>query len=280
MSPNHYTLIPRPSSSRLRRTKRATIVAIGMLSLWLPVAHGHGAPDESHWPATRPGGQGCGGSVYTRQGQSFVMKSDTLVAIDLFLGVHVGILPPGGVAVTVTLRDTDVWGSALASESMHLERDGPYLRHLHVDFQAPITNVAGSRLYIEFMHPGLPRPVITWQRTLYDRYPGGEGRTCYGDVNGPGRFSDNLPSPDFLFRAYAPAIVSPEICPHIYGRVPDTAIAVAYANPHLLRGYGQPRNAALAPGRFNPMRRWITLERLSVPFHPVFNPLVLRADCP
>jgi hypothetical protein len=70
------------------------------------------------------------------------------------------------------------------------------------------------------------------------------------------------------------------VCSFIRGRVPDAAINDALANPARYAGWLQLRDPGKPPGPFNPRRDCLTLERISVPFHPVHNTIVWRAGCP
>ena len=69
------------------------------------------------------------------------------------------------------------------------------------------------------------------------------------------------------------------VCRILQRRVPPVVIADAVANPEQYQGWLQPRNPNAPVGPANPLRTCLTLQRLSVPYHPMWNPVVWRAGC-
>jgi hypothetical protein len=70
------------------------------------------------------------------------------------------------------------------------------------------------------------------------------------------------------------------VCEFILNRVPPVAIAAAIANPQLVNGFGERSVPGLPPSPFNPPRRWLTIQSVSLPYHQLYNGLVYKAGCP
>lgn len=74
--------------------------------------------------------------------------------------------------------------------------------------------------------------------------------------------------------------LNPKACPSLENKVPTDVIASALANPSSVLGWGMPSNPSLPPSRYNPYRTWLTLQRPSTPYHPLFNSVEFKAGCP
>lgn len=72
----------------------------------------------------------------------------------------------------------------------------------------------------------------------------------------------------------------PCICQLARQAAPRAAIDAAVADPAGVAGWRQPLDPNKPVGRFNPLRECLSLQRASVPYHPLFNPLAWRAGCP
>ncbi len=70
------------------------------------------------------------------------------------------------------------------------------------------------------------------------------------------------------------------VCRQIRARVPASAITATLADPASISGWRQPLDPGKPVGPYNPLRECLTLQRLAVPFHPLFNPLQWHAGCP
>jgi ligand-binding sensor domain-containing protein len=70
------------------------------------------------------------------------------------------------------------------------------------------------------------------------------------------------------------------ICQLARQAAPRAAIDAAVADPASVAGWRQPLDPNKPVGRFNPLRECLSLQRASVPYHPLFNPLAWRAGCP
>lgn len=76
------------------------------------------------------------------------------------------------------------------------------------------------------------------------------------------------------------AVAGPCICQLARQAAPRAAIDAAVADPASVAGWRQPLDPNKPVGRFNPLRECLSLQRASVPYHPLFNPLTWRAGCP
>ena len=72
----------------------------------------------------------------------------------------------------------------------------------------------------------------------------------------------------------------PCICQLARQAAPRAAIDAAVADPAGVAGWRQPLDPNKPVGRFNPLRECLSLQRASVPYHPLFNPLAWRVGCP
>jgi ligand-binding sensor domain-containing protein len=75
-------------------------------------------------------------------------------------------------------------------------------------------------------------------------------------------------------------VVASCVCTFIRGRVPDVVISDAVANPQRITGWMQLRDPNKHESPYNPRRTCLSIERISVPYNPVHNPVVWRAGCP
>jgi hypothetical protein len=76
------------------------------------------------------------------------------------------------------------------------------------------------------------------------------------------------------------AVPTGPVCPQIVGRVPQAAIDDAVANPSAVSGYNQPQDPGKPVGPYNPLRTWLSVHNLSMPYNPVSNRLVYKPGCP
>lgn len=74
--------------------------------------------------------------------------------------------------------------------------------------------------------------------------------------------------------------LGPEVCDYILPRVPPAAIAQAIAQPDTIGGWGMLCQPNLPPSPWNIERDRLALARASAPYHPNFNPLVYKCQCP
>ena len=72
----------------------------------------------------------------------------------------------------------------------------------------------------------------------------------------------------------------PGVCAYILPRVPPAAIAQAVADPQKVGGWGMLCQPNLPPSPWNIERDRLALLRASTPYHPQFNPLVYKCQCP
>lgn len=71
----------------------------------------------------------------------------------------------------------------------------------------------------------------------------------------------------------------PCVCQVTRRAVPPAVIADAVANPGSIAGWRQPLDPNKPEGPLNPPRECLGLQRATVPFHPMFNPLIWRVGC-
>jgi hypothetical protein len=71
-----------------------------------------------------------------------------------------------------------------------------------------------------------------------------------------------------------------EACTFVNNRAPAAAIADALANPDGVPGWGMLCNPSVPPSRINVLRTWLSLQNISMPYHPVGNGLVYKCRCP
>ncbi len=76
------------------------------------------------------------------------------------------------------------------------------------------------------------------------------------------------------------AAAGPCICRLAREAAPRAAIDAAVADPAGVAGWRQPLDPNKPVSRFNPLRECLSLQRASVPYHPLFNPLAWRVGCP
>ncbi len=74
--------------------------------------------------------------------------------------------------------------------------------------------------------------------------------------------------------------LQPGVCAFILNRVPPVAIAAAIANPDSTGGWGERAVPGLPASPFNPPRHWLTIQSVSLPYHPLYNGLIYKAGCP
>ena len=74
--------------------------------------------------------------------------------------------------------------------------------------------------------------------------------------------------------------LSASVCRLILRKVPPAAIAAAMANPSTVPGWERPCRSNLPPGPWNGKARTLSLRRLSVQYHDLYNPLVFACGCP
>jgi hypothetical protein len=241
----------------------------------------HGVPDQINIHADRIGAASCHGWIggeIPKSGQRFVMDADTLVAMDLSLGIIPALTPPGGVMLKIHVRLTDLRGPVVATAE-RLEPKPPHrtmvLAHFDLD-PALEKGVASRPLYVELEFPrstdGSASP-IGWYGQAGNPYPRGTGVLCYSESVPP---SPNDPERDFEFRALSAV----NVCPQLARRVPAAALSWALNNAESVRGFGQRRVEGLPPGPHNPVRQWLTVQTWGLPYHPMFNPLVFKVGCP
>ncbi|MFN2114370.1 MAG: hypothetical protein ACK2T6_01570 [Anaerolineae bacterium] len=72
----------------------------------------------------------------------------------------------------------------------------------------------------------------------------------------------------------------PMECPQLEGKAPPQVIADALANPSTVAGWLKPVNPNMPAGPANPLKHWLSLGNLGVPWHPVYNDVEYKAGCP
>jgi hypothetical protein len=115
----------------------------------------------------------------------------------------------------------------------------------------------------------------------------GAGPAATNTPPGPGA-TPTLPPPITAPPPGTPSPTAPppaagaQACPQLtaWRLAPDAVIADALANPGRYFGWQQPNNPAIAPGPYNPVRRFLSLAAPGKPYHPLFNTLVWKAGCP
>jgi ligand-binding sensor domain-containing protein len=70
------------------------------------------------------------------------------------------------------------------------------------------------------------------------------------------------------------------VCDFIRSRVPAAVVNDAVANPGRYAGWMQLRDPKKRESPYNPRRTCLTLERLSVPYNALHNPVIWKAGCP
>jgi hypothetical protein len=96
-----------------------------------------------------------------------------------------------------------------------------------------------------------------------------------------GPVATNTPGGTQPTAAPQPTVVNdPMVCESIKNRVPAIVINDAVAQPNKVYGYGLACNPGLAPvDPWNPVRRYLTLRNMNVPYNPVYNGVVWSCGC-
>ncbi|MFN8424554.1 MAG: hypothetical protein U0470_14645 [Anaerolineae bacterium] len=68
-------------------------------------------------------------------------------------------------------------------------------------------------------------------------------------------------------------------CANLEVKAPAAAIAQALSAPSSLSGYMMPCNPNVPISPVNPLRRYVTLRNINLPYHPLYNGFVLRCGC-
>jgi hypothetical protein len=71
-----------------------------------------------------------------------------------------------------------------------------------------------------------------------------------------------------------------KVCDFISGRVPSADINRALAEPGRVSGWGTLCYRNRPAGPFNHVREYLSIRRISVPYHRTFNPLIYKCGCP
>lgn len=75
--------------------------------------------------------------------------------------------------------------------------------------------------------------------------------------------------------------MTPGVCWQLEGRIPQTVVDHALANPEMYFGWGQCMNPnAPCPSPWNPYRHWLSLLNINARYHPLFNPPIWQPGCP
>jgi hypothetical protein len=88
------------------------------------------------------------------------------------------------------------------------------------------------------------------------------------------------PTPASTAVPTATPYLGPEACTYILARVPPAAVAEALAAPQEVGGWGMLCQPNLPPSPWNVKRDRLALTRANSPYHPQFNPLVFKCQCP
>ncbi len=86
-------------------------------------------------------------------------------------------------------------------------------------------------------------------------------------------------------RPVPPTLIPPTagitVCTSVEGKVPAAAQNAASGNPQGVAGFNTPCNPNIASNPItNPLRRSLGLRNPNLPFHPIYNNLVLKCGCP
>ncbi|MEO8082801.1 MAG: hypothetical protein ABI780_03200 [Ardenticatenales bacterium] len=68
-------------------------------------------------------------------------------------------------------------------------------------------------------------------------------------------------------------------CASLEVKAPAAAIAQALSAPASLNGYMMPCNPNVPISPVNPLRRYLTLRNINLPYHPLYNGMILRCGC-
>jgi hypothetical protein len=280
-------LLWRLASSTVNPRIAILLVAVVAAFCNRSVALAHGIPDQVNDVPPNEGGFcfGQAPQMFASQGQTFTPSRSDVVAVELVLQRRAGMpFPAEGVTVTINIR-SDSRGVVLGSSRLMIPPAGDLIERWHFDFDPPVTVIPERPLYLEVylpleVRPPAAEPLLSWKGRNDDPYVRGVGYRCYDMYpGGPGPHPSG--SVDWSFVTYSSvAQFGGGVCPQVVDWAPASAIAWAVANPERVRGYGVARNIGLPPGPQNPMRVWLTLDRISVPYHPLYNPVVFRAGCP
>jgi hypothetical protein len=72
-----------------------------------------------------------------------------------------------------------------------------------------------------------------------------------------------------------------QVCSQVEGKVPGAARNAASANPQSVAGYNTPCNPNIRTNPVtNPLRKSLGLRNPNLPYHPLYNGLVLKCGCP
>lgn len=69
------------------------------------------------------------------------------------------------------------------------------------------------------------------------------------------------------------------VSPRLIEAVPAPVVESALANPAAVSGYGMLRDPGKPASPYNSYRTCLSLQNLSVPWHPLHNALVFKAAC-
>lgn len=70
------------------------------------------------------------------------------------------------------------------------------------------------------------------------------------------------------------------VCAVVWRRVPPAVVAWALASPDLVSGWQQPRDPGKPMSPANPPRTCLSLRNANIAYHPVWNTVTWKADCP
>lgn len=247
-----------------------------------------GVEDQRNTPATGIT-TGCGTSGLPIF-QSFTPRGTDVLAVRVLMRAG-GAFPVDGTDMEIALRDGSPTGRLLGSATTMVtgpRSPGAALEPLF-SFAAPVAVRPGARVVIEIMSPapeGVPAATIASVfSTDGDPYPRGEAFGCSGSP---------IPNRDYSFVTFTTSLEPPEeppsasptatpdgpLCWQIADRVPWSVIDAALADPASVAGYDQLQEPGKPEGPYNRRRTRLTLRALALPYHPLGNGLVYRADCP
>jgi len=249
-------------------------------------AFAHGSPDQVN-DVVPTGGVSCA-MRSAHMGQWVTPARPNLVAVELVLITHVGwAVPAEGVVLRLDIREGSPEAPVLATTTTRITHERGQRTSLrpHFDLTTPLRTDVGNTLFLDLTVPmkvdGLGQwfPMFSWRGRDDDPYPRGQSLPCF---ESPTRML--LPPPDrrfdFNFITFWEGDRSDRVCPQIRDKVPAPALLWALANPDRIAGYNLLERPGSPAGPYNRLRKWLSLRRLTIPFHPIWNGLVYRAGCP
>jgi hypothetical protein len=120
--------------------------------------------------------------------------------------------------------------------------------------------------------PEQPACSKTYPSPVIPSAPAAPGASATTVVPGPAPLQTPMPQPTVLLPGHE--------CNQVMGKVPNSAVADAFANPTKYWGYGMLCQPNLPRSWWNVERHQLSLAAPNRSYHPIYNSLVWTCGCP